>query len=117
MARKLSTETLNEIDPKARQGALKSALERLYEIDQEIAGIIEAQVKELRDEKSEIKKNLRGSFNITSKLVQARYQSYRIERAAADAEDDTTLDTIREMFELCPVGGQVDMLSAVQKAA
>lgn len=103
---------------RARGDTLKSSLERLYQADREIAALIESSgIAELRAEKSDIFKVLRDDFQMPSALVRARYTAFRFERAAEDGQDDITADAIREMFELVPIGGMVDMMDALQKTA
>lgn len=98
-----------------RKEALCSALEQLYRLDIEIAAFLRNHVKALREEKSEIKSRLREDFQMPAALVAARYASYRLERTAEDAQDETTLDAIREMYLALPVGGMVDLVSAVER--
>lgn len=98
-----------------RKEALCSALEQLYQLDIEITAILRSKVKALREEKSEIKSRLREDFQMPSALVSARYTSYKLERIAEDAHDETTLDAIREMYLALPVGGMVDLVSAVER--
>lgn len=96
-----------------RKQEIVNALQRLYALDCEIAAIVESDIKELRDEKSDIKTSLRERFGLTNKMIQARYYSYRIERDAAAANDGPTMDAIRELFEALPTGGQGSFLEAL----
>jgi ribosome modulation factor len=100
-----------------REAAIKAALEDMYRIDGEIQDIIEEEVKSLREEKSTIKTSLRERFSLTSKMIQARYYSYKIEREAEAANDTVTLAAIRELYRVLPIGGMVDLVDAAQQAA
>jgi hypothetical protein len=50
-------------------------------------------------------------------MFTARYYSYKIEREAAANGDQVTMDVIRELYEVLPVGGTVDLVEAVNAAA
>jgi hypothetical protein len=100
-----------------RAAAIADGLREMYALDGEIAAIVERDIKELRASKSAIKDSLRERFNLTSRMIQARYYSYKIEREAVEASDDLTLQAIRELYEVLPVGGTVDLIEAVEKAA
>lgn len=100
-----------------RRDALAAALKGVYELDAEIAGIIEAEVKPLREDKSAITTSLRERFNITAKVFRARYYAYRLEREAEAANDEITQDAIRELFEVCPVTGQGSFAQALDSTA
>ncbi len=125
MAKKLKAENVSKEsnggaiaghNAKARQAVIADSLERLYKLDAEIDELIEEYIKELRDEKSDIFERLREDFGMPSKLVRARYASYKIERAAEVANDGVTLDAIRELYQVLPVGGQVDLVEAMAVA-
>jgi hypothetical protein len=96
-----------------RRESMRNALNSVYELDQEIAGIIEEHVKPLREDKSEIMTSLRERFNLPAKIFRARYYAYRAEREAADSSDEITQDAIRELFEVCPVTGQGSFAEAL----
>jgi len=100
---------------KARGDAILEGLAETWEIDRKIEEIIAEEIADLRERKSEIKKKLREAYQITAPLFQARYQAYKLEQKAISGEDNATLDAIREMFELAPVGGQVNMLDAMDE--
>ena len=101
---------------KDRRATIMSSMKRLYAIDQEIAAIVEDEIKDLREERSDIKKMLRETFQITSAVVNARYHSYRLEQKAIEGDDGPTQDAIREMFEALPVGGQGSLLPGMEAA-
>ena len=124
MATKLRAESAQEPSQDATQGhnakaradVIVESFKRLYELDREIKVLTEDHLKELKDEKSDIKARLREDFGMTARLVQARYGLYRVEREAEDASDNVTLDAIHELFEVLPVGGMVDLVSAIDRA-
>ncbi len=99
-----------------RKQRIGDALKRTWLLDQEIDDLIEEHIKDLREEKSSIKKVLREKLNISAKVFHARYASYRLEAQARAAEDHATLDTIKELFGESPIGSQVDMVKADEKA-
>lgn len=96
-----------------RRDEITSGLKRLYALDCEIAALTEEHLKDLRAEKSDIKKSLRERFNLPATVVQARYYSYRIERDAERTNDGITLDAIRELHEALPIGGQANFLGPI----
>lgn len=98
-----------------RKQRIGDALKRTWQLDQEIDVLIEEHIKELREEKSEIKKVLRDKLNISAKVFHARYVSYRLEAQARMVEDHPTLDTIKELFGESPIGSQVDMIAAAEQ--
>ncbi len=116
MSREEPVDATLQHNSKARADVIRESLDRLYELDSEIDAIIEAEVKDLRTEKSEIKTRLREEFNMPAKLVTARYAAYRMERKAIASADDKTLDALRELFSVSPPGSQVNMLDALAEA-
>lgn len=100
----------------ARSDALAEALEELYALDQRIAEIVEDQIKDLRDAKSEIKAGLYENYGMRAKLVQARYAIYRMQKDAIARKDDITLDAISEAFRVLPPGEQGSLLPGLDKA-
>ena len=96
-----------------RRDEITAALKQLYALDCEIAALTEEHLKDLRADKSDIKKSLRERFQLTAKVIQARYYSYRIERDAERANDGVTLDAIRELHEALPIGGQASFLAPI----
>lgn len=100
----------------ARRDAIAESCEELYQLDAEIKVLTERHLKDLRDSKSDIMKRMREDYQINSKLLRARYQSYRIERMALDAMDDATVDVIRELFEALPIGELITITGAAPRA-
>lgn len=116
MAKNEAVDATLQHNSKARADVIRESLDRLYQLDSEIDDIIAAEIKELRDEKSEIKTRLRDDFNMPAKLVMARYAAYRMERKAIASADDKTLDAIRELYSIAPVGSQMDLVDAIERA-
>ena len=98
---------------KAREQQIKEGLEEMYQADCRIAASIEKHVKPDRDVKSDIKKKIREGLNITTQLFNARYSNYRLERQAMEASDDATLDVLKELYDIAPVGTQINLLDAI----
>ncbi|HEX6959313.1 MAG TPA: Rmf/CrpP family protein [Ferrovibrio sp.] len=105
-----ATESANRAhNAKARGEVIKQSFERMYQIDREIHELIESSgIRDLRAEKSDIKKRLREDFNMPNAIVMARYTGYRMERAAEEASDEITMDAIRELYATVPVGRTPD---------
>lgn len=99
---------------KVIEDAIIKACEGLYRADKAIDAAIEKHIADLRQDKADIKKKMRETYQIPAKLLQARYATYRLEQQAIDAGDDATLDTIRLLHRALPVGGSVDMVRAAQ---
>jgi len=97
-----------------RKEQIAKSLERLYQLDREIADIVAGEIKGLREDKAEIRKQLKEDFNMPGKLVNARYAAYKLERLAEDTKDEVTLDAIREMFSYVPVGGQGSLMPGLE---
>lgn len=97
-----------------RNELLKSSFEQTYQLDKQIKAATEKHIQPHRDAKSDITKRLRKDLNVTAAVFNVRYAAYRMERQAQEAEDETTLDTIREMFEIAPIGSAVNFLDAME---
>jgi cysteinyl-tRNA synthetase len=116
MAERLNSENATSgHNSKSKLTVIRESMERLYRLDAEIDELIEEHIKELREQKTEIKTKLREEFNMPAKLIQARYASYRLERAAEESHDNQTLEAIREMFRALPIGGQGDFMNALSE--
>jgi hypothetical protein len=95
-----------------RRDAMRTALNSIYQLDAEIATIVEEQVKPLREDKSATMTSLRERFGLTAKVFRAAYYPYRLQREAEAAHDEVTQDSLRELFEVC-AGGQHSFLRAL----
>lgn len=104
-----------EHNVKARKDAIRDCFAQMYELDKQIAAAIEKYVKPFRDSRNDVKKKLREDYEIPNDIIMARYKGYALERFAEEAQDDTTLDAIREMFEALPIGGMVDLVEAAER--
>ena len=110
------------IDPKlghnsgARSEAIGDALKRIFDLDRRIEAIIADEIQDLRDDKTKIKKELREAHNITARVFQARYAAYKLEQQAIEADDDVMKMTLKELFDIAPVGATADMMEAVTQA-
>jgi hypothetical protein len=99
-----------------RQRCIVDSFKEMYGLDREIDAMTERHLKGLRERKSELKARLRDDFGMPAKLVNCRYAAYRLERAASEGGDNITLDVIKEMFEILPVGQSVNFLDALDAA-
>ncbi len=97
-----------------RKKMLEDALSETYNLDQLIAKAMEKYIKPYRANKRDIKAKLREDLNVTPVVFNARYAAYVVEGRARAANDEATLDTLRELFEHSPVGVQVDMVDALE---
>lgn len=117
MAKRLSNgdggEQAPPLNSTSRREAIETTCTKLYVLDREIERLIGEHVSELRGEKAKLKASLREDYQIPARLLQARYASYKLERAARDSGDTVTLDAIRELFDTLPVGGTVDLVDAL----
>lgn len=102
---------------KARKDAEREAMEANYEIDKKIEALMKKHIDPLRADKRELKSDLHENYGIAPKLYNARYNTYRLERAAVENKDDITLDTLRELWEATPIGGGVDLVEVAERAA
>lgn len=91
----------------SREQAMTDALERIYLLKKREREIIQDAVQGIRDSIGDIKKALREDYNVTNQVLQARLYSYTLERRAAESGDQITLDAIKEMFKVAPVGTSV----------
>lgn len=96
----------------ARRDVIIKSFKEMYALRLKIAAAMEKHVAPLRADVNAIKAKLRNDYSMPAKLVSARFASYELERLAEDGDDDITLDTIREMYELLPIGGTVDLVEA-----
>lgn len=92
-----------------RSKIMTDALRDFYALDVKIQAMLEKHVKPLRDAKRDIKSKLHEDLNMTATVFNARFISYKAEAKALAAGDESTLDTLRELFAVSPVGSQVDM--------
>ena len=99
-----------------RKKMLEDALSETFELDGLLHAASEKHLQPHRDAKSDIKKKLREDLNINAKVFNARYAAYKLEGQAIAAEDDATLDTLRELFEHAPVGTQMDLVDGLEAA-
>ena len=102
---------------KHRNETIGKCLEQLYQEDKAIAAALEEHVTPHRQQKTEIKKRLREEIQLTTEVINARYATYKLERKAMDNGDDTTIDTLREMYAIAPIGTQLDLVDGLNKAA
>ena len=99
-----------------RAKMMKDALAETFTLDGQIRAANDKHVQPHKDAKSDIKKNLRKDLNITAAVFNARYAAYRLEGRAIAANDEATLDTLRELFEHAPVGTQMDLVEGIEAA-
>lgn len=98
-----------------RNKRLEDALRRTYQLDRQIKALTDQHTGSLKDEKSKIKKGLREDLNITAKVFNARYFAYRLEADARAADDNPTLENLRELFTIAPVGTTANMFDAIDE--
>lgn len=101
---------------KSRNEAIADALEKLFIEDSHIERELEQHVTPHRDEKKKIKERIRKDYEVSTTLLNARYSLYRRQRVAAKNNDDTTLDVLRELFAIAPIGEQLDLVTTIQEA-
>jgi hypothetical protein len=101
----------------ARTEAMQKAFAEMYACDEQIEAAIEKYVKPYRESKSDTKARMKDEYGIPPKLLNARYNAYKIERDAAKAQDDATVDIIRELYDALPIGGIVDLVDAAKPKA
>lgn len=93
-----------------------SAMRRTHDLDKKIDTLMDLHIKPLREEKAEIKADVRNRFGTSTKMFNARYGIYRLEQEATDSGDNITLATIKRLWDATPIGGQVDMEAVLKKA-
>jgi hypothetical protein len=96
-----------------REQAIQNALERMYQLQKEEKALIEEHIEPLREEKRDIKKRMRDQYDIPTKRFNARVGLYIEERKALENDDGTALDALRELFEVAPVGTQMNWLDGL----
>ena len=99
-----------------RSASIGKDLEKLYQLDCQIEAALAKHVTHLREEKGKIKAGLRADFELTTNVINARYGSFKLERKARDNGDEATLAAMREMYEIQPIGGQLDFITATEAA-
>lgn len=99
-----------------RNRIMTDALAETYKLDTQIQAALEKHVAPLRAHKADIKSKLNKDLNITATVFNARYAPYKLEATARAASDDATLDNLRELFEVSPVGTQMDMMAGLGSA-
>lgn len=102
------TQTLANV--KARADFFAQACEDIYQLDQKIADIVDAEIRDLREGKQDIMRILREEYHIPAVIFRARYYAYKIERKANDAKDNATLDVIKELFDSLPIGEIIEIM-------
>lgn len=100
----------------ARTEAMQKAFAELYACDEQIEAALEKYVKPYRESKSDIKTRMKDEYGVPPKLLNARYNAYKIEQDANKANDDATIDIIRELYDALPigVGAMVDLVDATR---
>ena len=96
-----------------RTQAIRDALEDVYQTDKKIEELMETHITPLRDHKKDVKKRMKEEYEVSTKQFNARYGLYQMERKALDNGDNTVQDLLRELFEVAPVGEQMDWVDAV----
>ena len=99
-----------------RSKIMTDALGEMYALDVQAEAALEKHLKPIRDQKSDIKSRLNKDLNITATVFNARYVPYKLEAQARAASDEATLDNLRELFEVSPVGTQMDMMAGLDGA-
>lgn len=99
---------------KSRKDAINDALAQIFQLKKNEKAAVKATVQPFRDQISDIKTTLREDYNLTDKVLKARLSSFVIEQEAIEAQDDVTLEALREMFKNAPVGVKLDMLTVLQ---
>ena len=95
----------------------RDALGETYKLDCEIQVLLDKYIVPLRAAKTDIKKRLNDDANITRRVFAARYAAYRLEADAMAIEDGSTIEALKEFFEISPVGHQMDWLDDAAEAA
>ena len=93
-----------------RNKIMTDALGEMYVLDVQAEAALEKHLKPIRDQKRDIKSRLNKDLNITATVFNARYVAYKLEAQARAAEDDATLDNLKELFDVSPVGHQMDFI-------
>ncbi len=93
-----------------RTKIMSDALSETYKLDGQVQAALDKYVAPVREQKRDIKKRLNKELNITATVFNARYVAYKLEAQARAAEDEATLENLREFFEIAPVGHQMDFL-------
>lgn len=104
-----------EHNVQARLDAISEACKKLLAEDQHIDAAIAQHVQLHRDEKSRIKRDLRKGYGVTARVLNKHYGLWKLQQEAIAAQDDVTIDEIREMQEAAPIGGTADMVTALQQ--
>lgn len=99
----------------ARTEAMQKAFRELYTCDEEIEKAVEKYVKVYRGTKTDIKARMKDEYGIPPKLLAARYNAYKIEQDALKADDDASIDIIRELYDALPIGAIVDLVAAAER--
>ena len=99
-----------------RKKMMQDALAETLTLDNLIKAAEQKHVQPHKNAKSDIKKNLRKDLNVTAAVFNARYAAYRLEARAIAANDEATLDNLRELFEHSPVGTQMDLIDGLAAA-
>ena len=98
-----------------RKQILVNSLAEMWKLDKQIAEANERYIEKLKKGKSAIIKRVREDLTMPAPVFKARYASYKLEAKAIELEDGVTMDAIREMNEMAPVGSQINMLDAVDE--
>lgn len=118
MAKKITDADPAIQDPKHnvknRETLIRNSMEQLYQEDLAIEAALDTHIRPHREEKGEIKARLRNDLELTTAVINARYSVYKLQRKAEQNDDANTQDLIRELFDIVPLGGTVDMIDALQ---
>ena len=120
MARKLTPESADGVtkahNVQHRKEQIREALAKTWVADKAIKAASDKHLAPYREDKSKIKERLRDDLNINSKSFNAIYAPYKLQQQAIEAKDEITLDMLHEMFEAAPIGGEINMVDAIESA-
>ena len=116
MAENIAESANKQHNAGARKEGITKAMTETCSLDDQIEAAMEKHVTPLREAKKDIKKRMRDDFDISTKMFNARYATFRIEHKAKANGDDKILDTLSELYGVMPVGDQLDWVSAASPA-
>lgn len=100
---------------------ITSTFKGIFELDQQIAGRIERDIKPLRQSRSESIKLLKDDSGIPAAEIAAMYRVYAIQESAKLADDaaarDKVLDDMRTLFNALADGEMLDFVDVLDADA
>lgn len=98
--------------------SINDTFAKIYQVEQDIAAAQQRHVDHLKEDRTQLWREVKKTTNITRKVLSAHYKLYAMAKDAAFDEEDgnETLDGMRIAFEALQRNGQLDWITTIEVA-